>query len=105
MRCCISILALLALGVLALVGLGAWAFNAAASSPRLLNEYLSFDNPVVIPPILEPIEQNGRKVYDLTLQVGEVEILPGLETPPGALMVPSWAPPSAPAKAMKWLSV
>jgi suppressor of ftsI len=81
MRCCISILALLAVVVLALVGLGAWAFNAAASSPSLQNEYLSFDNPVAIPPILEPIEQNGRKVYDLALQEGEVEILTGLETP------------------------
>jgi FtsP/CotA-like multicopper oxidase with cupredoxin domain len=81
MRCCISIMALLALGVLVLVGLGAWAFNAAVSSPSLLNEELSFDNQVAIPPVLEPVEQNGRKVYDLTLQEGQVEILSGLETP------------------------
>jgi FtsP/CotA-like multicopper oxidase with cupredoxin domain len=93
MRCCVSILVLLAVGVLVLVGgLGMWAFNVAASSPHLLNEELSFDHQVAIPPLLEPIEQNGRKVYDLTVQEGQAEILPGLETPTWGVNGPFLAP-------------
>jgi bilirubin oxidase len=81
MRCCLTILVLLAVGALALVvGLAAWGFTIWASSPALANEELTFEHQLAIPPLLEPAEQNGRKVYDLTLQEGEVEILPGLAT-------------------------
>ena len=93
MRCCLTILALLAVGALVLVaGLGAWAFNVAASSPRWLNEELPFDHRLAIPPLLEPVERNGRKGYDLTAQEGEVEILPGLETSTWGVNGPFLAP-------------
>lgn len=93
MRCCLSILALLAVGVLVLVvGLGLWAFYVATSSPRVLNGELSFEHKLSIPPVLEPVEQYGRKAYNLTIQEGEVEILPGLQTPTWGVNGPFLAP-------------
>ncbi len=42
---------------------------------------LSFANPLNIPPLLEPrIDADGRKVFDLRLQAGTSELLPGKPT-------------------------
>jgi FtsP/CotA-like multicopper oxidase with cupredoxin domain len=42
-----------------------------------LNESLTFQNKLVIPPLLEPEIENDEKVFDLKIQAGETEILPG----------------------------
>ncbi len=42
---------------------------------------LSFDNPVAVPPVLEPrVDADGRKHFDLDLRTGERELLPGKRT-------------------------
>lgn len=42
---------------------------------------LTFDNPVAIPPVLEPrVDDAGRKHFDLRLQTGRSELLPGHST-------------------------
>jgi blue copper oxidase len=38
---------------------------------------LGFENELAIPPLLEPRAEDGRKVFDLTLQQGRAELLPG----------------------------
>jgi FtsP/CotA-like multicopper oxidase with cupredoxin domain len=62
-------LALLVLGVLG------WLYSRADMST--VGE-LAFENELEIPPALEPrVEDDGRKVFDLELQAGTTELLPG----------------------------
>jgi FtsP/CotA-like multicopper oxidase with cupredoxin domain len=41
---------------------------------------VTFDQPLQIPPILEPETDGGRKIFDLQLQEGISELVPGTET-------------------------
>ena len=43
----------------------------------ILNASTVFVNRLSIPPLLDPVERNGVKVYDLTLRGGVQEFLPG----------------------------
>ena len=64
--------------VLATVGLGTWVYIAAYQSN--VGE-LAFTNPLKIPPVLEPtVDAQGRKRFQLTLQTGRSELLPGTTT-------------------------
>lgn len=68
------------LGVLAVAvaGLGTWVYVVAYQSN--VGE-LAFTNPLKIPPILEPaVDAQGRKRFQLTLQAGRTELLPGTTT-------------------------
>jgi FtsP/CotA-like multicopper oxidase with cupredoxin domain len=60
----------LAAGVLA-----GWAYYSSARTSTV--DTLAFANELRIPPLLEPREERGRKVFDLTLQRGSAELLPG----------------------------
>src|SRR5918996_5211442 len=73
-RVLLWILMLLALGVFALVAAGCALYSSAQVST--VGE-LGFENELAIPRLLEPQEEDGRKVFDLTLQQGSAELLPG----------------------------
>jgi FtsP/CotA-like multicopper oxidase with cupredoxin domain len=67
--------AILAVLVVALVGAAALVYSQAASSN--VGE-LAFEQPLRIPPLLAPrADDEGRKVFDLRLERGETELLPG----------------------------
>jgi blue copper oxidase len=72
----IGVLSLLV--VVGLTGVAAWLWSQA----QLTNVgELRFANPLKIPPLLEPrIDEDGRKVFDLRLQAGMSELLPGKPT-------------------------
>jgi FtsP/CotA-like multicopper oxidase with cupredoxin domain len=63
-----------ALGVVALAGTGCALYSRAQVSTV---GDLAFENELKIPPLLEPQEEDGRKIFDLTLQQGRAELLPG----------------------------
>lgn len=64
--------------VLLIAGLGTWVY--AASDQSNVGE-LSFSNPLQVPPLLDPtVDDEGRKHFDLTLQEGNTELLPGTTT-------------------------
>lgn len=46
-------------------------------SVQFINEHLVLENKLVIPPLLEPRLVDGEKNFDLTIQAGETEFLPG----------------------------
>ncbi|GAA1461978.1 multicopper oxidase domain-containing protein [Nocardiopsis exhalans] len=71
----VSVVAVLAL---VLTGTGIWVYSAL----RVTNVgELSFTNELHVPPELEPvIDEDGRKRFDLTMQEGTSEFLPGQET-------------------------
>jgi bilirubin oxidase len=48
--------------------------------PVRVNETLTFQNRLHIPPLLEPEVASGEKVFSLTAQEGETEFLPGKKT-------------------------
>jgi len=61
--------------VVALLGAGAWIWSAA---PQSNAGELGFRNELWIPPLAEPsVDEPGRKVFDLDLQEGTAELLPG----------------------------
>jgi FtsP/CotA-like multicopper oxidase with cupredoxin domain len=61
--------------VLGLAGLVAWLYSGADSSNV---GQLSFANQLKIPPLLQPrVDAAGRKVFELRLQPGTSELLPG----------------------------
>jgi len=68
------ILLLLALGMSALVAAGCGLYTSADVST--VGE-LGFENELAIPPPLEPRDEDGRKVFELTLQRGRAELVPG----------------------------
>jgi suppressor of ftsI len=76
-RLLISSLVILALGAIALVAVGGALYSGARTSTV---GKLRFKNQLAIPPLVEPRTENGRKVFDLTLQQGITELLPGKST-------------------------
>jgi suppressor of ftsI len=66
--------AFLALGVVA-VGTAGLVYYARADVSTVGE--LRFENELRIPPLLEPYEECDRRVFDLTLQDGRAELLPG----------------------------
>lgn len=48
--------------------------------PTFVNEDMAFKNALAIPPLLEPTERDGKKIFELTLQKGETEFLDGKMT-------------------------
>ena len=69
----IALVLTLAIGVT-----GVWLYNQAQQS-NVGN--LKFDNPIAIPPLLEPrTDDEGRKVFDLTITAGKAELIPGKRT-------------------------
>ncbi|WP_223701683.1 multicopper oxidase family protein [Sutcliffiella deserti] len=71
-------------------GFMAWTFVSSKTST--VGE-LSFDNPLRIPELLEPtIDSEGRKVFDLTFNNGEVEFIDGKITKTWGISAPYLAP-------------
>lgn len=65
--------------VLAVTGTVTWLYVKAGQSN--VGE-LSFRNPLLIPPVLEPtIDEHGRKRFELTMRQSISELLPGTSTP------------------------
>jgi FtsP/CotA-like multicopper oxidase with cupredoxin domain len=61
-----------------IVGVGAWQYTRA--DINTVGD-LDFANPLRIPPVLEPdTDAQGRKVFDLDLQQGTSELVPGTTT-------------------------
>jgi blue copper oxidase len=66
---------LVVVGVVAVIG---WMYTQARIDTA---GDISFDRPLQIPPLLEPdTDRDGRAVFDLQLQQGPTELLPGTET-------------------------
>jgi blue copper oxidase len=63
---------LLALLVVAVVA--GWAYYSSARTSKI---GLDFRQELRIPPLLEPREEDGRKLFELTLERGRAELLPG----------------------------
>jgi FtsP/CotA-like multicopper oxidase with cupredoxin domain len=55
-------------------------FFPQTAQTRHVNQGTSPDNPLHIPPLLEPTVHNGEKVFDLIAQQGEMEFFPGKRT-------------------------
>jgi FtsP/CotA-like multicopper oxidase with cupredoxin domain len=70
------------LGVVAFVTVAAAAtgYGIYAAARTTTVEELRFENRLAIPPLLEPREENRRKVFELTLRSGSAELLPGKPT-------------------------
>jgi suppressor of ftsI len=67
-------------GCAAVSGGSAWLFFRSTDPISTVGD-VSFDTPLAIPPLLAPEPDNdGRKHYNLTLQAGESDILPGKTT-------------------------
>ena len=74
----------LAVGILALVAVAGAALTIgglmfARADTSTVGD-LRFENALRIPPLLEPRLEGGRKVFDLRLQVGRTELIPGRPT-------------------------
>lgn len=69
-------------GVASILLVGAFIAGAWMYSQARVDTFgeVTFDQPLKIPPILEPETEGGRKVFDLHLQEGTSELLPGTET-------------------------
>jgi suppressor of ftsI len=64
--------------LLLLTGFATWVYTASHQSNT---GGLAFTEPLAVPPLLEPDEdEEGRKHFDLTLQEGVSELLPGVQT-------------------------
>ena len=70
------ILAILAAAGLAVVALAASACTLYSRADVNTVGDVGFENELTIPPLLEAQEKDGRKIFDLTLQQGRVELLP-----------------------------
>jgi len=70
------ILAILAAAGLAVVALAASACTLYSRADVNTVGDVGFENELTIPPLLEAQEKDGRKIFDLTLQQGSVELLP-----------------------------
>ncbi len=70
--------AVLILGVIA--GVIGWRIYEGARASNVGS--LTFSNPLYVPPLLEPAsDAQGRKVFDLTLEAGQTELIEGELTP------------------------
>ncbi|HSK16532.1 MAG TPA: multicopper oxidase domain-containing protein [Gaiellaceae bacterium] len=70
----LGIAATLVLGVVALAASACTLYSRA--DVNTVGD-VSFENELAIPPLLEPREEDGRKIFDLALQQGRTELLPG----------------------------
>jgi bilirubin oxidase len=61
----------IALALVALVGLG---------QTEYVNAQSALDNPLAIPPLLLPHVENGEKIFNLAVQAGTTEFVPGQRT-------------------------
>ena len=76
-----------------LVGLAAAAFLVWSSAKTSTVGELEFANRLAIPPLAEPrVDDQGRKVFDLDLEQGVSELLPGTETETWGANGPHLAP-------------
>jgi FtsP/CotA-like multicopper oxidase with cupredoxin domain len=67
-------------GVLVLAGLGYVAYAWYAAPVDTVGT-VPFEQPLAIPPLADSqIDQDGRRVFDLTAQQGSTELMPGTET-------------------------
>ena len=64
-------------GVLAMLAAAIWLLPERVT---VVNERVKFENRIAIPPLLLPRDVNGEKVFDLSVQQGETEILRGRQT-------------------------
>jgi FtsP/CotA-like multicopper oxidase with cupredoxin domain len=71
------ILGILAAAALAVVMLAASACTLYSRADVDTVGDVSFENELAVPPLLEPREKDGRKIFDLTLQQGRAELLSG----------------------------
>jgi blue copper oxidase len=77
---CLSVFAVIAIAglgfvVLVFVASAGWVWASAVQTN--IGEH-TFENPLNIPPLLEPeIDDAGRKVFDLAFNSGETELVPG----------------------------
>jgi FtsP/CotA-like multicopper oxidase with cupredoxin domain len=71
------ILAILAAAGLAVLALAASACTLYSRADLNTVGDVSFENELAVPPLLEPQEKDGRKIFELTLQQGSAELLPG----------------------------
>jgi FtsP/CotA-like multicopper oxidase with cupredoxin domain len=77
----------------AVVLLAAAAFLLWSSAKTSTVGELEFANRLAIPPLAEHrVDEDGRKVFDLELQAGETELLPGTETETWGANGPHLAP-------------
>lgn len=76
----LSLLALLVVSIVLTACLSPQLGYPQAEEKEFVNENLVPQNPLVIPPQLEPSLENGEKVFNLTVQPGEAEILLGKRT-------------------------
>ncbi|HEY6580787.1 MAG TPA: hypothetical protein VIZ60_06590, partial [Rubrobacter sp.] len=75
----------LAGGVALALPFGAYACSGEGSTGTLLTSRAKlpkpFTVPLLVPPVLAPVRTNaGIDYYEMTQEIGKVEILPGLET-------------------------
>ncbi|HSA83306.1 MAG TPA: multicopper oxidase domain-containing protein, partial [Patescibacteria group bacterium] len=71
------ILGILGVVIALVVGI---SFYHSVQPTKFINENIVFKNKLAIPPLLTPREENGEKVFDLTIQKGETEIFEGKKT-------------------------
>src|SRR5918996_4763740 len=77
----------------AVVGLAAAAFLVWSSAKTSTVGELEFANRLAIPPLAEPrVDGEGRKVFDLELEQGVSELLPGRKTETWGANGPHLAP-------------
>jgi FtsP/CotA-like multicopper oxidase with cupredoxin domain len=67
----------MAVVVLAVIALAATGGTLYATARTTTVGELGFENELKIPPLLEPREEDGRKLFELTLDQGRAELLPG----------------------------
>ncbi len=73
-RIVLWVLAVVVLGAVALVAAGCALYSDARTST--VGE-LEFEHELAIPPLLDGREHDGRRVFDLTLETGRSQLLPG----------------------------
>ncbi|MCI0712084.1 MAG: multicopper oxidase domain-containing protein [Chloroflexi bacterium] len=79
------------LGKFALIGIGVLVLSCGAlvlfalwyegnAEPEYVNEDVEFEHALKIPPLLDFTEEDGKKVFHLTLQEGDTEFFEGVQT-------------------------
>ena len=76
-RIVLIIVAVISFSVIALIVAAFYSFSKPA---EIVNKDLTFYNKLIIPPLLIPKEENGEKIFDLTIQKGESEIFKDKKT-------------------------
>ena len=76
----ITLIALGLLGLLVVAGVLAPYLYILFQKPNFVNKDLALNSKLNIPTLLQPHIENGEKVFDLSVQQGETEFLPGKKT-------------------------